>query len=382
MIPMAYDNSTIEALPNELLLRVTDDLLNPAERARISVCNQRLKALLPTSLRVKISCAQGSGALQPEFFVSPAEQPGKLLESSENLVFGCEYLFWSFDYERGNKTYLGRHTKHAHQPDENGELGFLYTIGMRPCHPNQTWQVVGGNHGDTVMWGEDVSLSVGGKNPKARQPDSMNLGSLCCLPDSFGPLWYVINGNCGETDKLTLLPSSQYIPCNGFPEKNLIVHAIPDVCDDGEYLLHSPKSAINGTIYCEGYHVIVDFNFWISKGVMHFCAPVLPFTLGIPILETDVLHPDPSPLAKLLKIKSARWGCVIYYMAVAADVREGKPLDMERFIDRVTDHRDHQVKLNEARDLVYIDVLKKRVNTKAMSLPKEENAVWRFILSW
>jgi hypothetical protein len=55
---------------------------------------------------------------------------------------------------------------------------------------------------------------------------------------------------------------------------------------------------------------------------------------------------------------------------------------MERFIDRVTDHRDHQVKLNEARDLVYIDVLKKRVNTKAMSLPKEENAVWRFILSW
>lgn len=379
---MAYDNSSFDGLPKELLLQVTDELLNPAERGRLSGCNQQLKALLPNSLRVKILCADGNATLQPDFFVSPADAPGRLLEASQNLVYGSEYLFWSYDYKRGNKTYLGRHTRHAHEPDENGELGYLYTVALRPCHPNQAWQVVGGNNGDTVMWGEDISLSVAGKNPKPRQPDSMDRGSLCCLPDSRGPLWYVMHGNCGETDKLALMPSSQYIPPKDVQPKKLFVHAIPDVCDEGEYLLHSPKSEMNGTICCEGYHVIVDFNFWIAEGVMYFCAPVLPFKLGIPILETDVLRPEMSPLANLLKIKSARWGCVIYYMAVAADVGEGKPLDMARFVDRVTDHRDHQVKVNDKRDLVYIEVLKKRVNTKAMSLPKEENSVWRFILSW
>eukprot|EP00980_Cylindrotheca_fusiformis_P021115 scaffold8114_cov126-Cylindrotheca_fusiformis.AAC.1 len=185
---MDVDNATFDSLPTELLLQITDDLLNPAERARLSACNQSLKALLPNFLRLKIACTQGNSSLSSDFFVSPAEAPGKPLKASDNLVFGCEYLLWSFDYERGNRTFLGRHTRHAHEPSESGELGYLYTVALRPCRPNQTWRVEGGNHGDMVMWGDDIRLSVGGENPKLRQPDSVNRGSLCCLPDSEGPL--------------------------------------------------------------------------------------------------------------------------------------------------------------------------------------------------
>eukprot|EP00980_Cylindrotheca_fusiformis_P023633 scaffold10690_cov126-Cylindrotheca_fusiformis.AAC.6 len=64
-------------------------------------------------------------------------------------------------------------------------------------------------------------------------------------------------------------------------------------------------------------HAVVEFNFWIAKGIMYSCAPVLPFSLGIPILETDGLCRDSIPLANLLKIKSARWGCVLYYYTMA-----------------------------------------------------------------
>jgi hypothetical protein len=131
--------------------------------------------------------------------------------------------------------------------------------------------------------------------------------------------------------------------------------------------------------------VVVDFHFWIEAGVMYFCAPALPFCLGIPILDSDVaMEPSSvSPLANLLEIKSARWGCVIYYMAVAADVSEGKSLDMERFLSRVTDHEDHKVVFNGAKDLVYIDVRGKQVEKNYMpALSRDENSVWQIILSW
>eukprot|EP00980_Cylindrotheca_fusiformis_P023776 scaffold10970_cov61-Cylindrotheca_fusiformis.AAC.2 len=52
------DNATFDSLPTELLLQITDDLLNPAERARLSACNQSLKALLPNLLRLKIACTR------------------------------------------------------------------------------------------------------------------------------------------------------------------------------------------------------------------------------------------------------------------------------------------------------------------------------------
>jgi hypothetical protein len=120
---------------------------------------------------------------------------------------------------------------------------------------------------------------------------------------------------------------------------------------------------------------------------MYFYAPMLPFSLGIPILDTDE---DCSPchiykvcpLANLLEIKSARWGCVIYYMAVAADVSEGKSLDMERFLGRVTDHRDHTVVYNTDDQMINIDVCNKKVNAQAPALARDDDAIWKFILTW
>ena len=67
---------------------------------------------------------------------------------------------------------------------------------------------------------------------------------------------------------------------------------------------------------------------------------------------------------------------------MAADVGEGKRLDMNRFLTRVTDHRDHKVMTNEERDHVYIDVQNKIICTNVASVPKDVNEIWRFILSW
>jgi hypothetical protein len=342
----------------------------------------------------------------------------KTLEATEPLIFGYRYYFWTFDYCRGNKVYLGRHTRHGHEPassddnsnnNEEEKLNYIYTLGLRPCHPNQTWEMVGGNDGDVVMWRQDIGLSVGGENPKARQPDSDQRCLLSCFRPTTTesshsppapPSWCVRQEEWGPNEKLQLLQCNHHhqdhhhVPApqdnNNATEKELIIHAIPEVCDEGEYLLHSPTSRKDGSVYCEGYHVVVDFHFWIEAGVMYFCAPALPFCLGIPILDSDVAMEQSSsssssvsPLANLLEIKSARWGCVIYYMAVAADVSEGKSLDMERFLSRVTDHEDHKVVFNGAKDLVYIDVRGKRVLKNYMpALPRDDSSVWQIILSW
>ena len=381
---MSDYSSVFNTLPNDVIRLIADGLLNPAERARLSTCDRHLKELLPSPLRLKIVSSKGDSCLGPEFFISPVDQPSKLLELEDNLFYGHRYYFWSFDYERGNKVFLGRHTRHGRETDQNGDLQYLYTLGLRPCTPNQTWEIVGGTDGDTVFYGEDIGLTVGGENAKPRQPDSDQRGLLSCLPKTAGRSlsWCALQEEWGQHEKLQLLPCQQYIPSYKMTEKILGVHAIPEVCDEGEYLVHDPASIEKGRVCCEGFHVIVDFHFWIERGTMHFCSPVLPFTLGIPVLETDIPKPNSSFLANLLEIKSARWGCVIYYMAVAADVSEGKPLDSERFLRRVTDHQDHNVVVNEAKDFVYIDVRNKKVNREAPAIPCDMNAVWKFILSW
>lgn len=410
-------------LPDELLQYIGNQFLNPAERSRLATCNSHLRELLPTPLRIKVVSSRGDSSLQSEFFVSDATHtdadtdtdaydaihtdhqtnhmtehcPSKFLLSHQSLYFGRKYHLWTFDYQRGNKVYLGRHTRHGHKASVNGELQYLYTMGLRPRSPNQTWEVIGGEAGDTVMWGEDIGLLVSGTNPKPRQPDSTQPGVLSCLPSSSTAAavvgdddddrnnnnhWCVLSDDWGEHEKLQLLPCSMYVPGDDVKERRLTIHAIPIVCDEGEYLLHSPESGVDGEITCEGYHVTVDFQFWIQDGIMHFFAPALPFTLGVPILQTDERQSGISPLANLLEIKSARWGCVIYYMAVAADVSEGKTLDMDRFLRRVTDHRDHTVQHRPGEQFVNIDVCNKSVRTDAPCVERDPDKIWKFILSW
>jgi len=379
----------MEQLPVDIYRNVADSFLNPADRSRLSRCNHFLRELFPRSLRIKIVSSRGDGCLQPEFFVSPADDLEKTIYAQDHLVYGKHYVFWTFDYNRGNKVYLGRHTRHGHKADSDGNSSHLYCLGLRPKRPNQFWEFIGGDAGDAVMWGEDVKLAVGGDSPCPRLPDSKRRGFLSCLTSTTGQhRWCILKEEDGdhmftESENIQLVPCDEFVPGEDVAEKELIVHAIAEVCDDGEYLLHTPESCRDGNVATDGYHAVVNFKFWVNEGVMHFLADSMPFTLHIPILETDgrAIPPQRSPLSSLLVFRSARWGCVIYYMAVAADVSEGKRLDMNRFLTRVTDHPDHKVVYNGDEETVYIDVKNKAVERYAPSLEKDEET-WKFILCW
>lgn len=128
--------------------------------------------------------------------------------------------------------------------------------------------------------------------------------------------------------------------------KELDIHPVPNICDNGYCFLYSPEQLRHGTTGFEGAHAHVKFYFWTIDGIMYFHALALPFCLGVPIVQDD----DPimgksqaSPLQCLYDTYSARWGCLKYYLATAADVGEGRPLDMARFLMHVTDHEDHTV---------------------------------------
>jgi hypothetical protein len=130
--------------------------------------------------------------------------------------------------------------------------------------------------------------------------------------------------------------------------KTIPIHALADVCDNGFCFLYSPEHLQGGTTQYEGAHAHVSFYFWTLEGIMYFQALVLPFCLGIPIVQDDdpiqwETHTQASPLQCLYDTYSARWGCIKYYMATAADVKEGRALDLERFCRHVTDHEDHTV---------------------------------------
>jgi hypothetical protein len=339
------------------------------------------------------------------------------LKASERLVYGRRYYFWSFDYERSNFVFLGRHTRHAGKDDSRVE----YSLAARPLLPNQSWEVIATNNdkhpGDVVQWGDNIGLTVAGDNPHPRRPDSTRRSLLSCLSNDDHPYstgttnslytrdkrnWCFVQDNMklGPNELLMLLPSTPYISTHVVTEsKKLIVHAIPEACDEGEYQLYSPASLRYGQAACDGLHIKLNFEHWIEKGVIYVRAPVLPFTLGLPILKTDYASDTPVvaaspagcsvPLANLLQIKSARWGCFIYYMAVAADVTEGKALDMDRFLRRVTDHQDHTVTINDTKDFVYIHVRGNKVKLDVQDVPRPPvsispsvNDFWYFLLSW
>ena len=132
--------------------------------------------------------------------------------------------------------------------------------------------------------------------------------------------------------------------------------------------------------YGDGRCAFVEFYFWISGGYLYLRSPVLPFSLGIPITMSDrkYFRPQLGPIANLYESYSARWGCIKYYMATAADVGEGCPLNMTVFRRRVAEHDEHRVVVLE--NIVSIH-MHEEVDMDIPDIPKDENQMWRFFFS-
>jgi hypothetical protein len=226
-------------LPVEVLDTITS-FLNPAEKWRLSATSRRYRNLLPVPLRIKIVSHHSASALAPKFYVSrvvfqdnaakniggsastdksdkassrsrrnnfadsvttstkAAFVEGATLQIGEELQWGMDYLFWTYDYTKEQKVFLGRHgqnilyhnLRHNHgildpqqhidgvdddeddddhtnleddddndesmgQDDDNDELSTdsnddgnmsrpncLYTLGLQIRTPNQTWRLV------------------------------------------------------------------------------------------------------------------------------------------------------------------------------------------------------------------------------------------------
>lgn len=175
----------------------------------------------------------------------------------------------------------------------------------------------------------------------------------------------------------------------------LDTYAIPDLSDRGAYLLYSPHRWKSHLAPCHhqgrtksGRSAVVEFSFWASHGILYFKAVVLPFALAIPVVQVDreyFLSPqsdEARPIVNLFESFSARWGCIKYYMATAADVDEGCPLDLETFLRGVTDHEDHKV---ENKGNVVSIMIKQESSadaTLAPDVPRDDSRLWRFFFSW
>lgn len=256
-------------LPVEVLETVTA-FLNPTERWRLSATSRRYRKLLPVPLRIKIVSHHSASVLAPRFYVSrvkfltsdpnddsgpssSSKDPGAnsitsnrattiaatflegaTLKAGEELQNGVDYLFWTYDYNKEQKVYLGRHgqnilynnLRHNHgisttdqqieiindegndnddqtndndgdetmdedideepiandDDDRNSDRpNCLYTLGLQARTPNQTWRIVRGDSSSTSSFQTSaitaaphiVGLTVGGtvENSSFR-PDS------------------------------------------------------------------------------------------------------------------------------------------------------------------------------------------------------------------
>ena len=386
----------LDLLADDVLLGITD-MLTPIERCRFSACSRRLKRLLPSPLRIRITSCVGS-SLGGDLFVSLVDDSSsgssRMLTQCQRLRSSQRYYFWKYDETEQSKVYLGRHLRQTLM--EGTPTRYRYTLAFRPKYPNQSWKVSSvredgnsnssnsqGNHIDNMIsWGEDVTLTVSGDDPRAGQPDSNEEQVLSAkIPPEHGCSscsWYVLDSKVSTDGKLRLLLSEQ---ASYQPIQKLVVYSIPDICDKGAYLYYSPERW--KPISTDGRCAIISFSFWVRKGVMYFRANLLPFTLGIPIMKLDrsFFKPKYGPVANLFESYSARWGCIKYYMATAADVGEGCSLNMESFLRGVTDHDEHGVIHKPEEELVYI-VMQDEVDTELPDVQRDDNRMHRFFFSW
>lgn len=410
----------MEALPEELILK-TSEYLSPSERWRLSACNRRYREILPVWLRLRILSRVSKATLNADFYVTratskedpsvPADQnESQPLLHHESLEYGVEYWFWTYDYKRQNRVFLGRH---GQKYLSTSDPPFIYTLGLRPRIPDQTWTVTRGQeendrnqesdesrisripNGELVPFESSIGLTVGGTHEKRNRPDSKVRQYLSVHALYIGSLWYVVqNKEWAADENLQLVRSSEFPSAVGtlvskeglgegkVSERDLIVHAIPDVLDGGSSLL-SPESLEDGSASCDLYHATVPFHFWIVSGMMYFHAfETLSFTFGVPILEEDKVDSDSKPvdpLKILLKKNSSRWWAIKHYMSTAADLAEGRDFDMVSFIRSAKDHEDHSIMYDSAKDLVYIEVQNSVIEERYPQLQKN-SSVWKFLL--
>ncbi len=415
----------MDIVPSELVLHIVQ-YLNPVDRWRLSATHRHLRDLLPVWLRIRIASPSSRSSLKDHFYVSPAQaQDQPLLFYPQDITdallqYGIEYVFWTYDYERENPVFLGRHGQKLLNPDDPQ---CLYTLGLRPTHPNQTWTVVkktnfdGSDseaeaHGEIVPYGKSICLTVGGQHPNPCRPDSSNRLYLSAHKLLTGALWYAVHDKEWSMDEeLHLLRSVDCLESSGhskigsksflhskhsgrwgnhvkddktLSERDLIIHAIPEIMD-GCYSLYSPESLKQGQATCALHHTTIPCYYWIQDGQLLFHAfEALKFTFAVPILEEDqVDHKgcQTEPLSVLLTKNSSRWWAIKYYISTAADVEEGRTFQMETFLRNSKDHEDHTILFDEEKKAVQITVQDAIVDKKFPNVARDDHAIWIFLLS-
>lgn len=418
----------LDDLPVEIV-EVICQFLNPAERFRTSCVSRRYRRILPVWLRIKIHSPSSQSSLRNHFYVSSAEDmEHPLLRDPEDinshkLRYNVDYVLWTFDYERSNQVFLGRHgQKLLYQEDPQ----FLFTLGLRPKEPNQTWRILprmdtlsqqSVQNQELVSYGDAVCLTVGGSNESCSHrpdsPDSARRLYLSAHTLSMGALWYAIHDRewCID-EQLQVFPSSDYTPNNvrsknnncsnsaldvsdrtkvrlwssrisDISEREVIVHAVPSILDGG-YSLYAPESLLDGRAECALHHASISCRYWIEKGTLIFHAfESLPFMFGVPVLEEDAVDHSKGqtePLAVFLKKNSSRWWAIKHYFSTAADADDGRDFQMDTFIQNSKDHEDHTVIYEKDTKMVRIVVKDAVVDKYVPDVSWKESAVWKFMM--
>lgn len=149
-------------------------------------------------------------------------------------------------------------------------------------------------------------------------------------------------------DRSTGTPNDKYLRpvIEKMAEEKRCPYTIPVINDRNLCLIYSPTNLRNGTIIPYNIGAIVEFEMWIVDGYLRVKAESLPFTFGVPILVEDgTTQVDSCVSAPLCSWQphSARFDCVIYYLAAAADALDGAAPNTRVFMERVPKHREHRV---------------------------------------
>lgn len=388
----------------------------------------------------------------------PFELRSRPLDENEVLYFDQPYALWRFDEEEHSPVYLGRHLRQTDQQPPGKPSQYHFTLGLAPDGPFQAWTFVattspeGGTKGPrTPVSNASFSLRVHGTNPRSGQPDSCEKHVLVCrmrTNHEGGPTWAWFTKEEEQDEPSPGPPSSTRaleeegtrpstaawtsdqlfvrkasdLPALGRPMAvfPLATQAIPEITDKGAYNLYRPERwkahlspccfsssspskppTLLRTLPYSGRSAVIEFSFWAEETTLYFRAFHLPFSLAVPIMDLDRTYfsPQLGPIANLFASYSARWNCIKYYMATAADVGEGCPLHMGRFLEGVTDHEEHQVDYDESKQVVSI-LMKVGHPPKTTdhdddrsqeedppppiltTVPRDDTRVWRFFFSW